>query len=443
MTPYYFTGSAGMSMSIWMQSNDFIPKVGLTYSGSTTLLAQGLLNAWKYDSTYSCAAIHYGLPSSSIYKVECSSSGSTDTGSFKLYISQGATSSIYLGFYFGPSLLVYNTASQLIFAPSWAQSFPGDPEYTYDVKMNIINPLTNTVVSSSYTESNARMILDVIYNSIDNNMYIITTSGSNYIAISSTGTSSMFMDVWNSNGSVLLSSHSINLDFGGYGYQGVASAFNPDRNEILLSPFNFTNVLPLSYSIYDCNINSTVYSGSKTNQGRSVTYVSSSQQYYIAPFAVVGPADKVNASSYAITPSTISSSNTTLTYIEELDVIVGSGDAYNNSGSMYIHNATTEEIIAVVSGSLSVTIPYIYDRCKECIVAGDYFAGGTLTGGGLEYVRSGSWIPANFVRSNRPNSITYCDATSTIWVGTGEFNVNKVIAIISSAPTASFPQPPL
>jgi hypothetical protein len=58
MYPYYFSASANQAVSVWMRSSDFLPKIGVSFSGSTQLLAENSGSGWQYDSSYPGAVIH-------------------------------------------------------------------------------------------------------------------------------------------------------------------------------------------------------------------------------------------------------------------------------------------------------------------------------------------------------------------------------------------------
>lgn len=425
MTPYYFTGSAGQSISIWMRSSDFIPKVGLTYSGSTTKLAEAELNAWEYDSPNIAAAITMSLPSSSYYKIECSSDGATDTGSFSLYVTSPQTSSLVSNNTSDLSTLRYSPTAKRM----WVIDSNGS---ALSANVSIINPLNNAI-TNNYNYSNTAMF-DIVYNSTSESMWVWVS-----------GSGGEFLQEYNASGSALITSHSLGTknwhaqttDFI-YGQM----AYDPVHNNILLVPRSFSFSSPPSYSIYNCSTNAVIASGScLSNQSSFCAYVSSSHEFYI--FTADGTTAGLRINTTTFTSASVpnmTGSGFGFGYIAEVDRLFFENDT---ATSCSVFNPNTNQMTNAIPG-IQDFLFITFDPCQNCLIISDDGAGGFSDGGGLCYVITGSYTPGNFIHYFGPWSIAYSNVTSTTFatnynIGAG----NQIISVFSQIPTGSLPQPAL
>ena len=426
MTPYYFTGSAGMTMSIWLRSNDFQPKVGLALSGSTSLLAEGMNNAWQYDSAYSCAAIDYALLSDDFYMIEATSVDSGAIGDFKLYISQGATASLNTDQSNGINRLTYCSSSDRIFSTGWHRNIPSS--------LVVIDPQLY-ITTSTFIYSNSA-VFDCVYNSVDNNIWVWYS-----------GSTGQYLDVYNNNGSTLLFTHTASVDFktASLGFYPPRMSYNPDNNQILFVPSidSFATPVVLDYYIFDCNTNNMVHSESMvfaTGYGINCTYANSTKKYYIVSDTFSDFILKVDPISYTSSVSLMNSASLMISYIKELDVLVGGSYSVFVFTGTAVYNPNTETVVTNLPGIYDAESNCIYDSCRDCIVIPDDSTGNSAFNfGGLDYIFSGSYNPSNFVSFNNVFYIEYCNSTSTVWAS--NHSNGNVIAIVSSTPTGSLLQP--
>ena len=440
MTPYYFSASANVTVSIWMQSNEVEPKIGLALSGSIIKLAESWSNAWHYSSSHAGAAIEYPSTASNIYKVEATSTGSLDSGSFKLYITQGATASISNADNpngSGVGRLTYSPTANRMFCIN-LPVFGGASG-----SLTVANVFDYTI-ANRYDYQNLNLF-DCVYNSVQDNVWVWYS-----------GSSGQYLDVYDNSGSVKLATYSSSVDFQGH----TPSAFfaprivhNPVRDHFLMVPTSQDNFAQFHYYIYDCSGHSFLYNGQMNfagGYGWYPIYVSSSNRYYITSDFYGDVALRIDPNTYASSSSRISSSAPSLTYIPELNILVGGGNygfiqqgTIGGGGDAVIYNAATEDEIARVPGIIDLESSVVYDACRECLVFPDDGAGGSYNiGGGLSFVNSGSWTPQNFIAwPHGVDWIAYANATSTVWVS--NYYDGELRAYVPSNPTASLPQPPL
>jgi hypothetical protein len=431
MTPYYFSASFSQSINVWMLSYAFTPKVGLAFSGSVTKLAEGSGNAWQFSSSFSGAAFHYIAPSSSVYKIENTSFSTGKTGSFELRVSEAETSSIFTG-----QAADSNTPARLVYSPKAGRIFAIEQVFiTSSLSAKavvVINPQSNVVENTFGFVS--KIVMDGVYNSVDDTVWVWIS-----------GSAGEFLNEYNSSGSSLIASHSISTDWNNaLGNQFGYMSYNKDNNQILLVPRGSGATPTLSYSIYSCNSHTTLHKELMPYVGIFSTYVSSSNKFYVAPNVYGNAVVKIDPVSFTHSLSSITNSAQCVTYIPELDIIVGGGDAgFNNglAGPLRIYNPTNDVNTNTVPGIFDAESPVVYDQCNNCLVVADDAAGDPVnfTGGGLCYINTSSYSPINFISLPGSFAIIYCNSTSTVWAGT--YNDDKLFAIITSRPTASLPQP--
>lgn len=432
MTPYYFSASISQSISVWMLSANFTPKVGLALSGSTVKLAEGSGNAWQFSSSFSGAAFRYTIPSTNAYKIENTSVDVGRTGSFELRLTAAETSSIFTG-----QAADTNTPARLVYSPIAGRIFAIEQVFNNSTPsanaVKVINPKTNVVENTlGFTSA---VVMDGVYDSIDDSVWIWMS-----------GSTGEFLNEYNSSGSSLIASHSITTNWNNArpGNQFGYMSYNGVGNQILLVPRGSVATPALSYSLYSCNSHTTLHSELMPYVGIFSTYVSSSNKFYVAPNVYGNAVVKVDPISFTHSLSSITNSAQCVTYIPELNIIVGGGDAgFNNDlvGPLRIYNPANEANTNTVPGIFDAETPVVFDTCQNCLVAADDAAGDPVnfTGGGLCYINTTSYSPVNFISLPGAFAITYCNSTSTIWAGT--YNDDELFAIITSRPTGSLPQP--
>lgn len=420
MTPYYFTASAGDILNVWMWSNDFAAKVGLALSGSNVKLSEGSLNGWQYDSAYQGAALNYIVTTSSIFKVEATSVATAAVGTFKLYISAPQTASIVTNNVTTPWRLVYSPNGDKVFSTEWNQSTPGNSNVT------VIDPPSNTIAYSyTYTDT---VMLDSVYCSVNDSVFVWVSS--------SVGE---FLDEYSSDGSSVLSSHPITVNWLAGGKYGMM-AYNPNNNQILLVPSMNGGGTPMSWSVYDCSSDTIVHSDLFPSVAFYPVYVSSNDSYYVTS-TDGNPHVKIDATSFVQTTVTnmTGSSNYAngLAYISEVDKLFFEGPSVSEC---IVFDPTTDSPVATIPGILDFENA-VFDPCRNCIVIVDDAAGDpTYTdGGGLCYVSTGSYQPLNFFRLYGVYDLVYCNSTSTTFALT--YMDNTIYSVFSTIPTGSLPQP--
>lgn len=423
MTPYYFSGSAGMTMSIWLRSNDFQPMVGLAFSGSTaSIVPASSSDAWGFDSAFSGAGIKVGLPSSSVYKVEATSTAEDQTGSFSLYISQADTASIITANTPGDiTRILYSPISDRVFNVDLFGPGPNNAV--------VINPKNFT---QTHVFALSGSTFDAIYNSVSNSFWV-WTSGSN----------GNFFNEYSGDGTTLLATHSFVADWGVGGAQQVGQlAFSPSTNRILVLPYNA--VFAVSYSIYDCSSNTVVNKALPVNIEKFVAYVSSSNNFYMSIGFTGGAASgfKVNATTFvtASVPNLTGSSGGSgfgLGYVDAVDKLF-----FEVLDKVYVFDPSVDRPVASIPGFNDFQF-ITYDPCKSCLVISDDGVGDPNfnVGGGLVYVSTGSYQPLNFVNAFGIYSITYAVSESSVFYS--NYYDSTVRAVVSAVPTGSLPQPTL
>jgi len=423
MTPYYFSASAGQEINFWLRSYDFPPYLGLATSGSTVELDLKGSNSWKYNSKYYSAAMRYNVLSTDIYNAVSTTFTPEATGSFSLYISQGATSSIVTNNVTVPNRLIYSPNSNKIFSVEW--TFVD----SLNANVTVINPQSN-VIDYSYDYTNTCMF-DGIYNSVDDRVYVWLSSSAGE-----------FLNEYSPDGSSVIVSHSIATEWLDATLKSGWMEYNADNNNIILVPSDFAD-MPLSYSIFDCNTHVIVHSNLEAVRSGNVTYVSSNNQYYISPTITDDPHVKVNGTTYSqsLILTEFSSSRGFMKYVPELNILVGRGISVTSGhGSASIFSPTTDTLITRIAHITDVQ-GAIYDACKSCIVIANGDDDNSFDGG-LCYVSTGSYLPLNFIYLKGAVSIVFCDGTSTTWAA--NYYDDELISVFTSIPTgSSVPQPPL
>lgn len=434
---FAFNGDAETGVSAWMRSNEFLSEVSLSFSGSASILAGGVSNAWKYDNSYQGAALSYTLPSSSIYMLTANSSTVNGSGSFSLYLTPAETASVAvsIGGFGGPSKVILNPVSNRAFAIE--QNYAMGTAY-----VTVVNALT-FAVENTFTHNSTTMI-DGIYNSVNGTVWVWLS-----------GSSGEFFYEYNASGSALLASHSVSTDWWplpepsdwlGQSWWGYL-AYNPVDNHILMCPENsgFSSSMasfsaPLTNSIYDCDTDTVIHQYVRDNiQGVWPQYVSSSHTYYVfGNYDSTQATIKIDAGTFAQTVlADMTGSSQGGNYVAELDRIFFTNPS---STACSVFDPSTDTLTASIMGIKEMNYA-VYDPCVDCVVLSDDTAGGNFGVGGLCYLDAYTYEPLNFVFvSGGPTYITFCPETSTVLCA--NWQTATVQSIFSSRPTGSFPYVP-
>lgn len=451
-----------MSMSIWMRSNAYAPKVGIAPSGSVSKIAEGSVNAWQAESTYSCAAVKVVLPSDQVYIIENTSVNASEQGAFGMYLTQGPTASVDAGFTgslysITANSVVSSPIAKRMFIPSTTQAASTNL-YAYTASLQVFNSVTY-VKEQDYTgpgfalsdgagnligRSGSRYIVDVAYNSVDDQVYVLTGEQDQLDSGGAVGLRRGYLDIWNSSGSVLVESHSLGDFFWGIAqFFGGYLVYNRDRNHMLINPTNNgLGVSALSYSIFDCATKTVVHSALPAGRYSNGCYASASGYYYLPATVWPNAAIKINVNNFTESATNITNS-WILSYFPDLgDVIVGNGGAYqDNFVPVTIFDGATESASVTIPGIFDSETQCTYDPCQKCLVFSDDAAGDIGYGaGGQSWVYSGSWEPKNFFVNGGAWYATFDAATSTVWCT--NYSTFQVDVIRTGVPTASIQLPP-
>jgi hypothetical protein len=436
--PYFFYAQGGQSVNLWIRSDDFDTKIGVNISGSAIAALEANSNAWNCGDAHSASTLRFVAPINGLYQAEATSTTDGLTGSFKLYITEGpnASASLDTGQSNGVGRIIYSPIGDRIFSTELAPyGFPNPP--APNGKLVVINP--HTYITTSVHNYPTSALCDCVYNSVDDNVWV-WYSGSN----------GQYFDVYDKTGSAALATYTASVDFGGDipgTFNAPRMVYNPHKNHILMVPVGNNWTTGLNYYIYDCGTHAMVYSASMEFDGGfgiNCTYVTSSKKYYIVSQNYGDIAIKIDSDLYTSGSSLITSSAMSLTYIPEKDILVGGGNVYTPSGGVRfidIYNSS-EEIIGTVHGIFDPESNFVYDPSKNCIVVPDDYV---AQNEGLEYIDGTTFKPANFVSCFNDYPVygmyyvTYCNSTSTVWVSS--WQNGNMIAVVSSIPTGSLPQP--
>jgi PKD repeat protein len=427
--PYLFYADSGTSLNVWAFSNDFDCKIGMATSGSITALFEKSVNGWGYNSIFTGSVITCSAPSDGIYVVEVTSTTEGKTGSFQLFISEGVTASVDTG-------QTTTGVGRLTCSPKAGKMFSMALTDGPPTSLVAIDVYSYTVTNTY--DYGSSVLCDCVYNSVDDTVWVWYFTDPN-----------SFLDVYNSSGSIVLtSSIPISVDFNGSvpnTFYPPRMAYNNDTNQILLMVSNNNYDAELNYYIVNCSDGTIAHSEVMSFSGvaSNCAYASASKAYYIVSDTNSDNILKVDGIAYTSSLTTMSGSSYMLSYIEELNVLVG-GSAYKDytTGAL-IYDVITDTYITHIAGIGDGESNAIYDPCRKSIVISDdttvYIPGNNH--GGLICANSGSYTPSNFYSWDAGiYYIAYCPPTSTVWAS--NYSDGQLIAIVLSKPTGSFPVPP-
>lgn len=434
---YFFTGSAGKTVSAWLLSTQFPPKVGIAQSSSYSAIAQSSASAWQYSSSFAGAAITCSLPVSDIYKIECTSTGSGESGSFQLYLSEAQTASLNYnapgsGSVQGP--MIYDPIGDRVIGIP--QFVAGIGNYTSSVFG--INPQNATV--AFHVSYSGYLFWGGFYNPYSQTTWV-WGAGSGSI-----GNGQYLWEFSGSNG-VLVTSHSVSASntVGGAPATVGNLAYMSSSNLVFLSP-DLGSPYKWTGSIYDCTglgMTASLTTSYVTSlSGFPVAAAESTGKFYVCTRTTSPNGFKIDPTTRPLVTTSLAnftSSNFGFSYVKALDLLF-----YENptSTAAVVFDPHADAKVASIPGILDFE-QALYDPCGGALVIIDDAAGDiNYTGqqGGVCFVATGSYLPINFIHLGGAWYAAEATSNTTIWVT--NYNNNNVTAMMTQHPTASFlPQP--
>lgn len=341
-----YVGTSGSVLNVFMNSlGSFMEYVSLIDPLGSVITGSG-------GTTNFGAVIQSPLTMDGTYTIEASTDSPGAQGTYRLRVSSGPTMTLDLSSSY-PSTYWYNVG--FAYSPTSSLMFISDQNNPI---VTVISPASNSIVNFLVLTSsiaNSDGVFNIVYGSAQDKMYAsVDTFG---------GGSTLWVQVFNSDGTL-----GATIDTGmptGVNDYNIDYDYVHDRIVVLSSTVSSPN-----FAVIDCTNNTVIHTDHLGGEPISIAYAASTNAYYVTTAYNSGIVYKIDASTFAVTTSTLVSNTDTIVYIKEVDKLI----LYDVTVSGVVFADPTTE--AVTSNTSLNEFEYaIFDPCSNAIRLMNYLSG--------------------------------------------------------------------
>lgn len=390
-----FSGVAGQTVNIWMDSTDFSTYLFLMDPGMAVLASDDGTGLEHNGPTRTTAALHYTLPSTGTYTIDCTSVDPGETGDFTLVICANPVTENVFGVSSG------NFMRDLVYAPDVNRLFCFNQigAFSDDAGIYVADGCTGELLTSFFMPDSVPPefiynALGAVYNSVNGQIYVIRSDGTLY---SLNPVSYVFTSILANAANPFDDGHGI--------------AFDPVNNRVFIGITAGGGYTDEGIRVIDCLTNTEL---DLVDMGGPVSWVAYADTGFI--YASVGTAvKKLDTTTLAVTSSGLTCKNgARLATVVEKQLLFINTTAFF-SLTYDIADYTVDAIVDSKNGSFSGMQDAVWSPFESRIMISSY---GTLgnPGQGVAFYDPDTNSIDNFISITEAAGIVYVASSNSVFV---------------------------